>query len=130
MRRVSVFIGLVLCSPSGCGTVSDLQKGGSPYGGVCKAANEGVKRAGEAGQGRCIPPFLDYTASAYWLTIDLPLSAIGDTVVLPWTFTSALGRTAQQSPKQLRDVEEAWQQNPLPVSSPAEPMARSSATQQ
>jgi len=71
---------------SGCGTVTNIQQSGPPYGGVREAAAEGLSRAKSAGDGRCIPPFFDYLATGYWWFIDVPVSTIADTLTLPLTF--------------------------------------------
>jgi uncharacterized protein YceK len=85
MRRVVILVSLIAFGPAGCGTVANLKSGGPPYGGVCEAARTGARCAARAGQGHCIPPAFDWTAAAYNYAIDLPLSAVGDTVTLPIT---------------------------------------------
>lgn len=45
----------------------------------------GKSRLQHVGEAKCIPPIYDYTAAAYYFGIDLPLSAIGDTISLPLT---------------------------------------------
>jgi uncharacterized protein YceK len=77
-----VFVALSLAA-SGCGTVTNLQKSGPPYGGVCEAAEAGLSSVKSAGQGHCIPPMFDYAAAAWWWFIDVPASTVGDTLTLP-----------------------------------------------
>ena len=92
MKWLSLIAVSALVGITGCGTVFNLQQGGPPYGGVCEAARQGQYNAGQAGQGHCIPPLFDYTAAGYWFAVDLPLSAVGDTVTLPLTVPSSLSK--------------------------------------
>jgi uncharacterized protein YceK len=98
MARATVFTALAVCVVwlSGCGTVNNLSGGQAPYGGVQQDAKAGSKnlidwRDGywRVPGGYAIPPSLSLLASAYLLGVDLPLSAVADTLTLPFTVAVA-----------------------------------------
>lgn len=78
---------------SGCGTVRNLSSIGerSPYGGV-KCAHEWA--------GECAKPdnrmMFRKVGLVLW-TLDLPLSALGDTLTLPYTLMVSVGRHINSS---------------------------------
>ena len=82
----------------GCGTMSNLQKGGGPYGGVLEATHVGRDSFNSAGQGSCIPPILDYANAGYQWCIDAPLSLVGDTLTLPLAIWNIRPGTSQFEP--------------------------------
>jgi uncharacterized protein YceK len=87
MKQALTAAALALSALSGCGTVYNLQGGGTPYGGVSEAAQAGADawRYWHHPEGACIPPSFDLARAVYLFGIDLPLSAVGDTLTLPVT---------------------------------------------
>ena len=92
MKSRVITFGLALFSLTGCGTVSNLENDCSPYGGIAETMTAGKSRLEHIGEGKCIPPVYDYAAATYLFAIDLPLSAIGDTLTLPITIPIGIKR--------------------------------------
>jgi len=94
MARVAVHTFLAACVAwlSGCGTVKNLQGDGTPYGGVGTDARAAAVAWQDWSQpsGACIPPAFDLMRAGYLTAVDLPLSAVGDTLTLPFTIIAAL----------------------------------------
>ena len=78
MRIILLLIAL-LCA--GCSTFLTMNSG-VPYSGV-RCNIEGIRKAFDPSTSEYIMP---HWAEGIFSTIDLPLSAVGDTVVLPYTF--------------------------------------------
>lgn len=78
MRIILLLIAL-LCT--GCSTFLTMNSG-VPYSGV-RCNIEGIRKAFDPSTSKYIMP---HWAEGFFSTIDLPLSAVGDTVVLPYTF--------------------------------------------
>src|SRR4051794_8874672 len=87
-----------ICSVSGCGSMlntlyfAPMEGGGRMYGGVSLDAEQGSKyirntfssdQAPDNGSDKSKPVML--ALGVYFLAIDLPLSAVADTLTLPWT---------------------------------------------
>src|SRR3954466_9883518 len=87
MKRSLTVAALAVSALSGCGTVCNLQEGGTPYGGVSQTAKAGADAWDywRHPQGACIPPSFDLARAIYLFALDLPLSAVGDTLTLPVT---------------------------------------------
>jgi uncharacterized protein YceK len=69
-----------------------------PYGGVkicLEAGAAGLKNVREPSEDN---KMISLLAGAYMVTIDMPLSAVADTLTLPWTVPAVLNGTAQTSP--------------------------------
>jgi uncharacterized protein YceK len=82
----------VVCALSGCGTVNNLACHGLPYGGVRADTNAAAELAASCCLCECRYPVVDAGAAAYLLAIDLPLSAVADTLSLPLTVSWELER--------------------------------------
>src|SRR4051794_15404728 len=94
-RHLTAILAAVLTPVlGGCGTASNLRKDGPPYGGVREAAEAGARSVNSAGEGHCIPPLFDYAQAGYWFAVDVPLSAVADTLTLPLALPGAFRRTS------------------------------------
>jgi uncharacterized protein YceK len=124
MARVAIVAFLLVFTVSGCGTVGNLwaccgKSGGDRiYGGVCqdvKLAWEGVAQGFNPDEdGPWFPP-----AAICLFTLDLPLSAIGDTLTLPITIPATLGQAnSADSPK--ADPKGDQAQGPISATAPCE----------
>ena len=84
---------------AGCGTAHNLDGECVPYGGVSRAAKEGSEHWALwcSPSGHCIPPALDLVQAGYSFAVDLPLSAVADTVTLPWTISAATNKSEPTS---------------------------------
>ena len=82
---------LALCVRSGCGTMINLTgrgEGPKPYGGVEIVAKSGVAfsvgSVGEDNTVRFFPALVGVPLGMYLLLVETPLSAVGDTLTLPY----------------------------------------------
>jgi uncharacterized protein YceK len=107
----NVVAALALCVLSGCGTLVNLAAAkeerascGEPpqvYGGVCMSAAVGAGIIAEAPndpKGGPVVGVLDCVFGACYLLIDLPLSAAGDTLTLPYTLYLAAQKDRPADP--------------------------------
>ena len=89
---LAVVAAAIACAAGGCGTVGNLSGDRTVYGGVSRDIKEGAQRWADwnTPSGRCILPACDFLSAAYLFSIDAPLSAVGDTLTLPWTVGTGL----------------------------------------
>jgi uncharacterized protein YceK len=110
MARLAVAVSLALpvLLLSGCGTVLNTtyftaeEGGGSVYGGVrldLETSRDLISETppDDENVGQCISR---YTMAVYTMLIDLPLSAIGDTLTLPITISGTYLISAEKEPAQ------------------------------
>ena len=97
MVRVTLLAAAAACALGGCGTLSNVGPGDcgahSPkkvYGGVREDAAAVVEYGQKVG-GASNPGEAASTAALglYFLAVDMPLSAVGDTLTLPWTIAAS-----------------------------------------
>jgi uncharacterized protein YceK len=103
---VAVATGLLL---SGCGTMANLSDGYGPgekkvFGGVRLDADYGSAYAGWTNHPDGFVYSVYALSTACAMACDLPFSAIGDTLTLPWTLTAAPSKeTSHPNKKELND---------------------------
>jgi uncharacterized protein YceK len=93
--RVKALLAAVVLSLGGCGTVGNLWcpcHGGdrAVYGGVAICVRRAENEAGQAARLDSPWCFGHAAASVFDAVIDLPLSAVGDTLTLPLTIPATL----------------------------------------
>jgi len=81
---------------SGCGTVINVTKDREVFGGVridaeCGVGDWDVWRH-PSNYAQPVFPYVNLLAAACWVGVDLPLSAVGDTLTLPITFLASVGQ--------------------------------------
>lgn len=84
---------------SGCGTLINLGKDREVYGGVrldskCGEGGLDIWRHPDK-YAQPVFPYASLLAAACWVGVDLPLSAVADTLTLPLTIPTALKRAAE-----------------------------------
>lgn len=96
MKRISAaaVLSFALC---GCGTVTNLRNECEPYGGVAQAVKRGCEHCEYVRHPRCVPPALDAAAATCSFAVDVPLSAVADTLTLPVTAAGSLRKQAAGS---------------------------------
>jgi uncharacterized protein YceK len=80
-----------ICGVAGCGTAANLRGAAAdsptsrPYGGVQSDAEAALALLGDTsgGHGGLIGRALQFVIAPYLLAVDLPISAVGDTLTLP-----------------------------------------------
>jgi uncharacterized protein YceK len=82
----------VVCALCGCGTVNNLACHGLPYGGVQADTLVAGELLASGCLCECRRPVVDVGTATYLLAVDLPLSAVGDTLTLPLTVSWELER--------------------------------------
>ena len=107
MKRTIALALLSFYTSSGCGTVTNLQKGGGIYGGVYEDMVQCRECVTSAHLQHCNNPVFDWAIWTYTLAIDLPLTFVGDTLSLPKTFENDLIHL-DQDPRGRGDGE--WEQ--------------------
>jgi uncharacterized protein YceK len=107
----------LICALGGCGTLVNLSNEGDPapemkklpmgvYGGVRTDAQLGKSYLKESFSGR-YPGWASiygFSVGSYLLSVDLPLSAVGDTLTLPWSVVAVLTSPAE-TPAAAKDGE-------------------------
>lgn len=90
---------LLLCVTTGCGTVHNLSGKATPYGGVATSVEHTSHLTNPPSQFHGWFPgmtVLRIGATCCWI-VDIPLSAIGDTVTLPATLLVNVSQTEKGS---------------------------------
>lgn len=108
--------GLVACALTGCGTVGNLRqpREAQVYGGVGIA----IEDFRTAREGETVLPWLVWPLRV----LDVPLSAIGDTLTLPVTAVAEVNRLSDSEPSVSAEERKYWREfwgveesRPLPV---------------
>jgi uncharacterized protein YceK len=106
-RRAGTCLVAVLISAfGGCGTANNLYKAELPgqgrvYGGVVWTANGVHDCAADALHAKDLEDFTRSACGALVSSVDLPLSAVADTLTLPVTISIAIRRWACAPPRRL-----------------------------
>jgi uncharacterized protein YceK len=117
MTKSALLAFLALCSIwaiAGCGTVENLRgtdediKTGRPFGGVRYDVEAAVTMLEDTsgGHGGLLGRSLQLVLGPYLLLVDLPLSAVADTLTLPLVYHKAPAQGANRSSNPLGAVEQ------------------------
>lgn len=124
----------VTCAVGGCGTLMNLSNESDPspamkklplgvYGGVQADAQIGKGYLKECFSGR-YPAWANlygFSVGSYLLSVDLPLSLVGDTLTLPWSVVAELNKTDEPAASLKKDSDRLETRDPAtPAEQPAE----------
>ena len=95
MHRKLLFSLLITASLSGCGTMDNMAGGPSArvYGGVRQDVKDAAQATGTAFRASDAAMFSNSVALGTAHVLDMPFSAVADTVTLPVTVPAAVRRT-------------------------------------
>jgi uncharacterized protein YceK len=96
MGRTATVAAGVLCALYGCGTAHNLAHHGAPYGGARADTHQAAGLLASSCLAEGSDPMLETAAATYLLAVDLPLSAVGDTLTLPLTAGWEVERVRKQ----------------------------------
>jgi uncharacterized protein YceK len=94
MNRIATCAVCVCLGLCGCGTLDNVlphgQQNMQVYGGVRQDLKTAAESSKTAVRAKSLPEFADAAGTGTLSILDTPLSAVGDTVTLPWTASKAI----------------------------------------